>query len=230
LDCLQFSRAIIDFDGSEMLKGIFFAALLVCLPVVAAQQAGKTDGQGAESSKSSTSSTTNSETAGHTPPSATAADANYVIGPEDLLLVKVWREPDLSGQHMVRPDGKISLPLVNEVEAAGQTPVQLAETITKSLSKFMNAPEVSVSVQTINSKFYFLQGEVLKPGKYPLLIPTTVLQALVNAGGFQEFANRKKIVVVRGETRHKFNYNDVIKGKNLDQNITLVSGDLIIVP
>jgi polysaccharide export outer membrane protein len=213
-----------------MLKGIFFTALLACLPLAVAQQAGKTEGS-EQSAQSPSSSATNSEAAGQTPPaSATAADANYVIGPEDVLLIKVWREPDLSGQHMVRPDGKISLPLVNEVEAAGHTPVQLGDTITKGLAKFMNAPEVTVSVQTINSKFYFLQGEVLKPGKYPLLIPTTVLQALVNAGGFQEFANRKKIVIMRGEKRHKFNYNDVIKGKNLDQNITLVSGDLIIVP
>jgi polysaccharide export outer membrane protein len=154
----------------------------------------------------------------------------YIIGPEDVLFVKVWREPDLSGQMMVRPDGKISLPLVNEVEASGKTPEELAKHIASGLSKYMNQPEVSVMVQAVNSKFYFIQGEVLKPGKYPLLVPTTVLQALVNAGGFQEFANRKKIVVMRGDERHKFNYNDVIKGKKSDQNIVLHSGDLIVVP
>jgi polysaccharide export outer membrane protein len=155
---------------------------------------------------------------------------SYVIGPEDVIAVKVWREADLSGEHMVRPDGRISLPLVSDVEAAGQTPEQLAKAIAEGLSKYMNQPEVSVAVRAINSKFYFIQGEVLKPGKYPLLIPTTDLQALVNAGGFQEFANRKKIVVMRGEKRHKFNYKDVINGKNLDQNIELLNGDLIVVP
>jgi polysaccharide export outer membrane protein len=159
-----------------------------------------------------------------------ADPTTYVIGPEDVVYVKVWREADLSGEHMVRPDGRISLPLVSDVEAAGHTPEQLAKIIAEGLSKYMNQPEVSVAVRAINSKFYFIQGEVLKPGKYPLLIPTTVLQALVNAGGFQEFANRKKIIVMRGDKRHKFNYKDVIKGKNLDQNIELMNGDLIIVP
>jgi polysaccharide export outer membrane protein len=155
---------------------------------------------------------------------------NYVIGAEDVLIIRVWREPDLSGSHMVRPDGKISLPLINEVQAAGLTPLQLTKSIANGLAKFMNQPEVSVAVQTVNSKNYFLQGEVLKPGKYPLLVPTTVLQALVNAGGFQEFANRKKIVIMRGAERFKFNYNEVIGGKRLEQNILLQSGDLIIVP
>jgi polysaccharide export outer membrane protein len=154
----------------------------------------------------------------------------YVIGPEDILVIKVWREPDLSGQMLVRPDGRISLPLIQEVQAAGLTPEQLTKTIAEGLSKYMNQPEVSVAVQQVNSKVYFIQGEVMRPGKYPLLVPTTALQALVNAGGFQEFANRKKIVIMRGNERLKLNYNDLIKGKNMEQNIILQNGDLIIVP
>jgi polysaccharide export outer membrane protein len=209
-----------------MVKGIFSIALLAWLPVAVASQGGNAQTQSQQQGATSNSPAGEEER----PSGHGAADANYVIGPEDILIIRVWREPDLSGEHMVRPDGKISLPLVNEVEAAGRTPVELGDVIVKGLSKFMNTPEVNVSVRQINSKFYFLQGEVLKPGKYPLLIPTTVLQALVNAGGFQEFANRKKIVVMRGQERHKFNYNDVIKGKHLEQNIVLISGDLIIVP
>jgi polysaccharide export outer membrane protein len=156
--------------------------------------------------------------------------AAYIIGPDDVLAVKVWREPELSGRVVVRPDGRVSLPLINEIHAAGLTPQQLADAVTEGLSKYLNKPEVNVAVEAVNSKFYYLQGEVLKPGKYPLSVSTTVLEALVNAGGFQEFANRKKIVIMRGSERFKFNYNDVIKGKNKDQNIELQTGDLIVVP
>jgi polysaccharide export outer membrane protein len=206
-----------------MLIAIFAMIFLACAPFDAAAQE---TGRAPSSEKKSVAAPDrdNSNDDGVVDPKT------YVIGPEDVVNVKVWREADLSGDHMVRPDGRISLPLVSDVEAAGHTPEQLAKMIADGLSKYMNQPEVSVAVRAINSKFYFIQGEVLKPGKYPLLIPTTVLQALVNAGGFQEFANRKKIVVMRGEKRHKFNYKDVIKGKNLDQNIELMNGDLIIVP
>lgn len=155
---------------------------------------------------------------------------SYVIGPEDVLTIRVWREPELSGVLPVRPDGKITMQLINELQAAGLTPVQLAGTIAESLSKFMNRPEVTVAVQTVNSKRYFIQGEIRKPGPYPLVLPTTVLEALVNAGGFMDFANKKKIVILRGKERFKFNYNDVIKGKSSEQNILLESGDHIIVP
>jgi polysaccharide export outer membrane protein len=163
-------------------------------------------------------------------PAAPVDPNSYIIGPEDQLFVRVWREADLSGPLIVRPDGKISLPLVGDLQAAGLTPEQLAKAVAAGLSKYMNNPEVNVAIQQVNSKYYFIQGEVLKPGRYPLLVTTTVLQALVNAGGFQEFASRKKIVVMRGNERMKFNYNDVIKGKKMAQNINLQSGDLIIVP
>ncbi|HWQ54398.1 MAG TPA: polysaccharide biosynthesis/export family protein [Bryobacteraceae bacterium] len=154
----------------------------------------------------------------------------YVIGPEDLLVVRVWREAELSGEFPVRPDGRISLPLVNEIQAAGLTPEQLKAAVEKGLSRYMTQPEVSVAVRQVNSKKYFIIGEVQKPGSYPLTVPTSVLEALVNAGGFRDFANPKKIVILRGGERLKFNYKEVISGKKMDQNIRLESGDQIIVP
>jgi len=154
----------------------------------------------------------------------------YVIGPEDMLSIRVWREPELSGQFPVRPDGKISLPLVGEIQASGLTPESLGANIATGLEKVMTHPEVTVGVDRVNSKKYFIQGEINKPGAYPLAIPTTVLEALVNAGGFRDFANTKKIIVLRGTQRLKFNYHEVTKGKKMDQNILLQNGDQIIVP
>jgi polysaccharide export outer membrane protein len=156
--------------------------------------------------------------------------SGYVIGAEDVLMIRVWREPELSGQLSVRPDGKISLPLIGETTAAGLTPEALAADIGKSLTKFMNRPEVTVGVLQVNSKRYFIQGEVQKPGAYTLTVPTTVLEALVNAGGFRDFANTKKIRVMRGSQVFKFNYKEVTQGKHLEQNIQLHAGDQIIVP
>jgi polysaccharide biosynthesis/export protein len=153
----------------------------------------------------------------------------YKIGAEDVLLIRVWREPDLSGPVAVRPDGKFTLPLVGEVMAADLTPEEVGSKITEELSKVMNRPQVIVSVQSVNSKKYYIAGEVNRPGVYPLAVPTTVLQALTGAGGFREFANLKNIVILRGEERIKFNYKDVIKGKNLKQNILVEPGDHIIV-
>lgn len=164
-------------------------------------------------------------------PNSTAIDPKaYVIGPEDLISIRVWREPENSGQFVVRPDGKISVPLVGEIQAAGLTPEKLSLSIAESLQKVMVHPEVTVGVEKVNSKKYYIQGEVNRPGSYPLVIDTTVLEALVNAGGFRDFANTKKIVILRGTERIKFNYNQVTKGKKMDQNILLKPGDQIIVP
>lgn len=155
----------------------------------------------------------------------------YVIGAEDQLLIRVWREPELTGPVVVRPDGKITIQLLREVAAAGRTPEQLAQVIRDGLAeKYLKNPEVTVSVLAVNSKKFYIQGGVIKPGSFPLLVPTTVLEALVNAGGFREFANAKKIFVLRDNRRLPFNYRDVIKGKNLSQNILLENGDIIVVP
>jgi polysaccharide biosynthesis/export protein len=170
------------------------------------------------------------------PEPATSAAASptdsktYVIGAEDVLFLKVWNEAQLTGAVIVRPDGKISLPLVGELQAGGLTPEKLGNTIAEGLSKFLTHPDVTVSVQQVNSKKYFIIGEVQKTGSFPLVVPTTVLEALVQAGGFRDFAKTGSIVIMRRGERLKFNYKNVIKGKNSEQNIQLEAGDQIIVP
>jgi polysaccharide biosynthesis/export protein len=154
----------------------------------------------------------------------------YLIGPEDLLVVTVWREPDFSGPKVVRPDGKITMPLINDVQAEGLTPERLAAQLTQALSEFINKPEISVSVNQVNSKKFMISGQVNRPGQYPLVVPTRVGEALSAAGGFRDFANLKSIVIMRGDKRIKFNWNDYRKGKKLEQNIFVENGDTILVP
>lgn len=154
----------------------------------------------------------------------------FVIGAEDALSIQVWREPDFTRAVLVRPDGKITMPLIKEVQASGRTPDQLAGDIQKLLAEYVKNPEVSVTVTQVNSKKYYITGEVGKTGSFPLVVPTRVLDALTNAGGFREFANTKKITILRNGERLKFNYKEVIKGKNTEQNILLENGDYIIVP
>jgi polysaccharide export outer membrane protein len=159
---------------------------------------------------------------------------DYVIGADDVLQVLFWRDKDMSSEVAVRPDGKITLPLLNEVQAAGLTPDQLRDRITAEASKLVEEPNVSVIVKTINSRRVYISGQVNKPGVYPLSGPTTVMQLIAMAGGLQEFADSKKIMIMRVENGNtvafKFNYKDILKGKNLKQNILLKIGDTIIVP
>lgn len=154
---------------------------------------------------------------------------SYVLGAEDQILITVWRNAEFSGSHMIRPDGKITINLVGEVQAALLTPEQLGDSIKERLKKILVEPDVSVSVTQVNSKRYFIEGEVRKPGEYKLVVPTRILEALVNAGGFQDFAKQTDITIMRGTTRLKFNYKAAIRGKNLEQNIFLEPGDIIIV-
>ncbi len=169
----------------------------------------------------------NAKPAGATP----ALEHTYLIGAQDILGIVVWGNQALTGPAMVRSDGKITVALIGEVVAAGQTPEKISEEITERLKSggFLLNPKVTVSVTEIKSKNFFIQGEVNKPGRYSLIVPMTVLEALVNAGGFRDFANKKDIRVIRGDKQFKFNYNQVIKGKNRDQNILLQPGDLIVV-
>jgi polysaccharide biosynthesis/export protein len=171
---------------------------------------------------------------GGTATSSEAPDPNYVIGPQDVLDINVWKETELTRSVPVRPDGKISLPLLNDVQAGGLTPPQLAEQITTRLKKFITDPQVTVIVAQINSQRVYIMGETARPGAYPLLPGMTVLQALSSAGGFTLFANLKKIYVLRKEggkqEKFFFNYKEVVDGKNADQNIELKAGDQIVVP
>jgi polysaccharide export outer membrane protein len=163
-------------------------------------------------------------------PGAAPVDAKtYVIGAEDVIFVKVWRDTDVSGQFLVRPDGRISVPLIGDVTASGCTPEQLEKDISERLSKFIRDPQVNVGILAVGSKKYFILGEVNKPGSFPLVVPTNVLEALVNAGGFRDFANTTKILILRGNKHFTFNYKQVTHGKKAEQNILLESGDKIIV-
>jgi polysaccharide biosynthesis/export protein len=158
----------------------------------------------------------------------------FVIGPEDVLNVEYWREANVSKEVTVRPDGMISLPLLNDVQAAGLTPEQLRDRINELAKKYFEDPNVTVTVKMINSRKAFITGQVTRPGSYPLTAPTTVLQLISMAGGLSEFAKQKDISVMRVENgkqlRFPFNYKDVAKGKNLQQNIELKPGDTVIVP
>lgn len=162
-------------------------------------------------------------------------DASFVIGNDDLLAINVWKEPDISRSIPVRSDGRISLPLVGEVQAAGRTPLQLEQDIANRLRTYIAAPEVTVMVQEIHSQKINIMGQVVKPGSYSLELATTVLDAIAAAGGFRDFANQKHIYILRqnpsgGESRIAFNYKNVIKGKNPQQNVKLEPGDTIVVP
>jgi polysaccharide biosynthesis/export protein len=181
---------------------------------------------------------TDAKPTSQTPPATAAksatSDPNFVIGAQDVLDINVWREPELTRQVPVRPDGKISLPLLNDVQAAGLTPTKLAEEITTSLKKFVTDPQVTVIVSVINSQRVYILGEVNRAGAYPLLPGMTVLQALSSSGGFTQFANTKKIYVLRTEggksEKYPFNYKDVIAGRSPDENIVLKAGDTVVVP
>lgn len=168
------------------------------------------------------------------PDQAQAPPAGYLIGPDDVLGVVFWELPNHGSDVIVRPDGKITLPLLNDVQAAGLTPEQLRESIAAASAKYIRDPNVSVVVKQINSLKVYVTGQVTKPGTYPLTSPTTVLQVLALAGGVTDFAKKDKIVVMRtegGQTRsYKFNYKDVIQGKKLEQNIALKPGDTVVIP
>ena len=167
-------------------------------------------------------------------PAGVALPAGYVIGPEDVLSIVVWREKDMSADAVVRPDGKITLPLLNDFQAAGLTPDQLRADVEKAALKYMKEPSATVIVKTINSRKVHVLGNVMKAGTYPLAGDMTVLQAIATAGGLQEYADEKHITVMRKEDGKdrvlKFNYKDVIHQKNLQQNVMLKPGDTIIVP
>ncbi|MBI2680039.1 MAG: polysaccharide biosynthesis/export family protein [Candidatus Solibacter usitatus] len=163
--------------------------------------------------------------------SVTVFAGDYVVGEGDGLDIAVWGVRELTFSVRVRPDGKISLNLLGEVQAAGRTPLELGNDITESLKQkdVLRRPQVNVKVIQVNSKKYSINGEVMKTGAFPLVVPTRIMDALVNAGGFRDFANKKDIVIIRGAQRLHFNWNDVIKGKKTDQNVFLEHGDIIIV-
>jgi polysaccharide export outer membrane protein len=167
-------------------------------------------------------------------PAAADVPSGYVIGPDDVLSVVFWRDKDLSADVTVRPDGKITLPLLNDVVAAGLTPEQLREKVAEAAKKFVEDPNPTVIVKEINSRRVFITGQVEKSGPYALSNSMTVLQLIATAGGLKEFAQRKNITLLRYEgdrqVIYRFNYQDVLDRKNLEQNIELQPGDTVVVP
>ncbi len=163
------------------------------------------------------------------------SDNTYVIGNDDVLAINVWKEPDISRSVPVRSDGNISLPLVGEVQAAGHTPHELEAEIAGKLKNYISEPEVTVIVQEIRSQKFNVLGMVTKPGAYPLTNSMTVLDAIALAGGFRDFAKQKSIYVLRAnpdgtQARLDFNYKDVVKGKNPQQNVKLQPKDTVVIP
>lgn len=206
--------------GKAALVGAFSVALIASATM--AQTSTAPTGQAAASS---------------TPPVAEphAHDNGYVIGAEDKLSISVWKEADLTRSVPVRSDGKISLPLVGEVQAAGKTPMQLEGELASKLSNFITEPSVTVIVEQVNSKKFNILGQVVRPGSYPLAAAPTIVDAIAAAGGFRDFAKQKGVYILRkqangADQRIPFNYKNFIHGKDLTQNVRLEPGDTIIVP
>jgi polysaccharide export outer membrane protein len=178
----------------------------------------------------STPSSANGTQAADTP----ALPPGYVIGAEDVLSIVFWKDADMSAQVVVRPDGKISLPLLNDIQVAGSTPEQLRAQLIQAASKYVESPNATVVVKEIHSRKVFITGNVAKPGTFPLAGDMNVVQLIALSGGLLEYADAKNIVVMRTDGGRaqslKFNYKDVIKQKNVQQNVSLKPGDTVVVP
>jgi len=218
-------------DLCELLVPILVCGL--CIGQAWAQDAGKT------SALVQLQATVTSAAGDPADPVQTASqkpsDDSFVIGPDDVLSVNVWKEPDVSRSVPVRSDGKITLPLVGELQAGGQTPRQLQMEIATKLQNYISEPEVTVMVQEVRSQRFNVLGQVAKPGSYLMTNSARVLDAIAVAGGFRDFAKKKSIYVLRstpdgGQTRLAFNYVDVIKGKKPEQNVELKPHDTVVVP
>lgn len=211
------------------------ATTLLCAITVGGAWGQNADSKPQASKPAPTSATGSEVTAPAAAQPAQAVDENFLIGADDVLAISVWKEPDLSRSIPVRSDGKITLPLIGEVQASGKTPRQLQQEIADKLQSFISEPEVTVIVQEIRSQRYNVLGMVAKPGSYMLTKSTTVLDAIAVAGGFRDFAKKKSIYVLRqgpdgAQSRLPFNYKEVVKGKNPEQNVTLKPRDTVVVP
>jgi polysaccharide export outer membrane protein len=204
------------------------AAALAALATLSAQAAP------ASPQKIGTPAAVQPRAAGLGPAAAVIPAPEYVIGPNDTLSVLFWHDKDMSTDVLVRPDGNITLPLLNDIQAAGLTPDQLRERILEGARRYIEDPSPTVVVKEINSRKVFITGLVEKPGMYPIAGPTTVLQLIAIAGGLKEFAEGKNILVMRTENGRQvaygFDYRELLKGKNFRQNIELKAGDTVVVP
>lgn len=208
--------------------------LLSCLALPAALWGQAVDSK-QPSAEPNASATNDSQTQPDAAPRGPHADDTYIIGDDDVLSINVWKEPELTRSVPVRSDGRISLPLVGEMQAAGRTPAQLEADLKAALGGYITDPQVTVIVEQIKSRKFNILGQVAKPGSYALTAETTIVDAIALAGGFKDFAKKKGVYVIRQdvngrETRIPFNYESFIKGKNTAQNIQLKPHDTIVVP
>jgi polysaccharide export outer membrane protein len=196
---------------------------LVCATSVQAQQSAVRPTEGASRPQATAAA-----------PAGVVAPLDYQIGTDDVLTIVFWREKDLSSEVVVRPDGKITLPLLNDIVASGLTPEELRAKVEEEAERYIEDPAATVVVKQINSRKVFITGEINKPGPYVLTAPTTVMQLIATAGGLREFARRNEIVIMRlaegRQTTVAFDYDAVVKQKKVQQNILLQPGDTIVVP
>jgi polysaccharide export outer membrane protein len=221
--------AAIAMNPSTLMKRLALASLCVLLSGLAQAQTT------AENRAVANPPATAAQPAPATDNVAKAHDDSFVIGNDDVLAVSVWKEPDISRSIPVRSDGKISLPLVGELQASGRTPLKLEQDIAARLKSYIEEPDVTVIVQQINSQKFNILGQVSRPGAYALTNTATVLDAIAIAGGFRDFAKQKSIYILRQnadgtQARIPFNYKEVLKGQNPAQNIRLQPRDTIVVP
>ncbi len=224
--------------GKTVMKSLgnlaFASCLLTCVGFSASLW-GQAAASDPPSSEPSASANNAAQAQPNAAPKGPHADDTYIIGDDDVLSISVWKEPDLTKVIPVRSDGRISLPLVGDLQAAGRTPAQLEQDLTVALRGFITDPQVTVIVQEINSRKFNILGQVTKPGSYPLTADTTIVDAVAVAGGFKDFAKKKGIYVIRQdpsgrEIRIGFNYEDFVKGKHAVHNIQLQPHDTIVVP
>jgi polysaccharide export outer membrane protein len=215
-------------------KAVRLAAIVACMYLLCATLPSWLSAQTAAGDDAGRGKSPAKSAAPAEPSAAKPHDDSFVIGNDDVLAINVWKEPDISRSIPVRSDGKISLPLVGEVQAAGLTPLKLEKDIASKLKNYISEPEVTVMVQQVNSQKFNILGQVVRPGSYVIANSPTVLDAIALAGGFRDFAKQKSVYVLRqsptGESRIPFNYKEVSQGKNMSQNIKLQPGDTIIVP
>jgi len=213
--------------SSAWKNGMLVAAMCFAMSIELLAQSAPQNTAAAPFTENTASAQTSEATKAH--------DDTFVIGNDDVLVINVWKEPDISRTVPVRSDGKISLPLVGEVQASGRTPLKLEQDIAAKLKNYIGEPEVTVIVQQINSQKFNILGQVNRPGTYPIVNSATVLDAIALAGGFKDFAKQKSIYVLRQnadgtQSRLPFNYKEVVKGQNLAQNVKLQPRDTIVVP
>lgn len=229
---MRFLKSLKSISGNPIAAMAAGALMLLTLAVAADAQQQMAASEAKDKTEPAASARPDHPAAEKQEPNDSNSAPEYKVGEGDLLRINVWKEAEISQNVTVRPDGNISLPLAGEIRVAGLTPVQIQEVVTEKLKSVLTNPQVTVTVTEVRSKLVYITGEVTRPGAYPVLAPINVLQLIARAGGLTQFANRKDIYILRAadHNRLRFNYKEVVKGKNNEQNIVLQPGDTVVVP